>query len=169
MAVWYKIYDIYTNVKCWFRTSFNKRHFKFVWKAFKSYPFDIWYDFETQRARFEELAYYHEHSNIAQDDEEHARQIRLAIKMIDIFTEKKELYHFTGEAEFKDLGNGTSELLPGNLEYHCDVYVNTRNIDRFIPKDRQKMFLKMPHDLYIEKAWTIYCQILKDYMLWWGN
>ena len=169
MLAWYKIHDFYTNVRCWFRNSFNRRHFKFVWKALKSYPFEIGYDFDTQRARLEELANYYEHCNIAEGDEERARQMRLAIKMIDIFTEKKQLFHFTGEWEFKDLGNGTSELLPGTMEYHCDIYVNTRNIDRFIPKERQKMFLKMPHDLYIEKAWAIYCRILKDDMRWWSN
>ena len=54
------------------------------------------------------------------------------------------------------------EIESGDLQYHCDVYVNTRNIGRFLDGKRLEWCLRHPHELYMIKARKLYFKIREE-------
>ena len=60
-------------------------------------------------------------------------------------------------------------LTTDDFKYNCDVYVNTKNIDRFCENEYQKKyFLEYPDNLYVKKAKNLYHKIrLERDEMWW--
>ena len=74
--------------------------------------------------------------------------------------EKKDLFTYTGDMEFSEPDeDGNVEWLPGDLEYHCLVNVNTKNASRFVGNENIDFYKKHPHELYVQKAKALYYKI----------
>ena len=93
---------------------------------------------------------------------------------------KRSTFHYDGdivfvpvpEEEMKEKGyeEGTMELKKSkDFRYHCDVYVNTKNVSRFVGnKKLEEYYVKYPHELYELKARTLYHKIRAEREAeWW--
>ena len=146
----------------WFKYHFNKWNWRLMKTAFKGRPWDVGFLYELEKAKLEEMISYHEKHKRYVGVEKDIRDMKICVSLIDIFTEKKDLFHYDGKIEFKPIeGSDNVELDGSNLVYHCDVYVNTKNIMRFVEKDCPyiEYWKKHPHDLYIKKAKYLYHKI----------
>ena len=114
---------------------------------------------------------YHKKANMFVGVEYVIRDMELCVKLIDIFNEDGiNLFHYTGGLKFMPIeGSDDFEVNDDNLQYHCDVKVNMKNIDRFVNNDAEKnMFQNSPHELYIAKAKYLYHKIrLERDGAWW--
>lgn len=153
--MFYKVQRIYNDVRCWFRHCFNKHHWKVIKEAILGYPFDYCYLWELEKAKLVEMQKFFEESNITIDDPKTAKEINLAIKLLDIMLFEDDLYEFNHRTR----------------EYECLVKVNTNNIDRFIFNQCEKNFIldKMPHELYVVKAKHLYYELMKNKIRGWWN
>ena len=155
---------------------FSKRHLATVRAAFWSDSWD-WYNlYEVMRPKLVEMKHYFEQSDIAvMDYNRIVRDIDLCSKLIDIITEKTEIWHIEG-------------AFP-HIKVVCDKYVNQRNASRFVNlaqytiqcnkdhcsktlEERRQavldMFAEMPEELYREKATHLLFKILTERLsLWW--
>ena len=163
---WYTCQRAYHDLRCWFHHNFNMTHWKLVKESITSYPFDYSYFYSIQLVKLRQMYAYFNKSDITEDDIRIAKDIKLAISLLEIFCEKRDLYHY--EYSLKDsqwLG-----VFGGNAKYVCDVKVNIKNLNRFDRFDHKKIAVeKFPHELYIEKAKTLYFKILKERSQNWWN
>lgn len=147
----------------WFKYHFNKWNWRLMKTAFKGRPWDSGYLYELEKAKLEEMIAYHEKHKMYVGVEKDIRDMKICVSLIDIFTEKKELYHYTGNVNFVPIeGSEDFKLLDGDdLQYHCDVKVNTKNIMRFVEDDCPyvEYWKEHPHDFYIKKAKYLYHKI----------
>lgn len=158
-----------SETRCWIKYHFSREFLKLLKTVLKGYPWDIRYLYELERAKIEEMYRYHEKHHKKEFYRYTVRDMRICMSLINIFSERRELFHFTGESRFIPIEDTDCvEVNPGDLEYHCDVYVNTRNIDRFLNKDSQEWCLRHPHELYIIKARRLYHKIRveRDFEWW---
>ena len=95
-------------------------------------------------------------------------------ELIDIFTEKKDLFHYTGKVDFVPIeGSDNYELKHSDdFQYHCDVKVNVKNAHRFVPGGKDNPHIeywkKHAHEIYIAKAKHLYHKIREQYDgRWW--
>ena len=132
-----------------FNKDFNKLHKALM----KSYPWDWAFLYDLEKAKIEEMCKYHEKHQRFEGWEYVVRDMKLCMKLIDIFTGKISLFHYDGD-----------------FKYNCDVYVNTKNIDRFCENENQKKyFLEYPDNLYAKKAKNLYHKIrMERDEMWWG-
>jgi len=167
------IKHIYYVVRAWVKHHlFSKDFYRLLLTVLKDYPWDYSYLLVLERAKLNAMANYFEKSKIFVGWEYVVRDIRLCINLIGIILEEKDLFHFNGDIVFEK-----SEEYEGDYEvkhtpdfkYVCDVKVNTKNIDRFVPeKSHQKAYLEQPHELYILKAKYLYNKIRHEHMAeWW--
>ena len=115
---------------------------------------------------------YHEKNKRFEGWEIVVRDMRICISLIDIFTERRNLFHYDydGDIVFKPIGDDDYELTnTPDFEYHCDVKVNLKNLSRFVDnKNMFKFYEKSPHEFYILKAKTLYHKIrLEHDGEWW--
>ena len=160
----------YYEVRAWFKYHFTKSFFHLLKTALSGYPLDESYLYELEQAKIEEMIKYHEKQQRFVGWENVVRNMKLCVKLIDIYLEKKPLFRFSGGIQFKPIeGSDSKELVFNDLTYHCLVKVNTKNVDRFAINDAQKkMFIKHPHELYITKAKYLYHKIRNDFDgAWW--
>ena len=107
---------------------------------------------------------YHKKSDRYVGVEQDIKWMELCVKLIDIFTEKKDIFHYTGKIKFIPIEDSDCVELDGSgLEYHCDVYVNTKNAARFVPGGKNCPYLEYwkehAHEIYIKKAKYLYHKI----------
>ena len=100
------------------------------------------------------------------------RDMRLCLSLIDIFTDKRELFHFTGKllSEPVEGEDGTYRIVESpDFKYHCNVNVNLGNISRFVPKEEERGFYeKHPDEFYKLKARYLYHKIrFNNEITWW--
>ena len=147
---------------------FRRDFWKLLKTVLKGYPWDQSYLYAVEKAKIEEMCKYHERTHRFENCEYVIRDMKICIGLIEIFNEKEtDLFHYTGEVKYLPIeGTDDVEIDPRGLEYHCDVYVNTRNASRFLSEDQQKCW--HPHALYVEKARRLYHKIRVecDYEWW---
>ena len=160
----------YYEVRAWFRYHFKKDFLHVLKVVLKSYPWDYAYLYEIEQAKILEMMNYHKKHQRFVGWEQVVRDMQICYNLIDIFTEKKDLFHYTGNLKFVPVENSDSvEIKDDNLVYHCLVNVNTNNVDRFITHpEEKKWLLRHPHELYIKKAKYLYHKIrLENDGKWW--
>lgn len=166
------IKDKYYQIRSWFRYHFKKDFRHLLMVVLKSYPWDEMFLYYIEQAKIQEMMNYHKKYQRFVGWEQVVRDMQICYNLIDIFTEKKELFNYTGNLKFVPVENSDNvEIKDDNLTYHCLVNVNTKNADRFlsnIPDDAKKYYIEHPHELYIVKAKYLYHKIrLERDGKWW--
>lgn len=148
----------------WISYHFSRDFWKLLKIVLKGYPWDYSYLYALEKAKIEEMCKYHERYRCFEGCEYVIRDMKICIALIEIFNEKEtDLFHYTGEPI---KGTDNVEVDSSGLEYHCDVYVNTRNASRFLSEEQQKHW--HPHAIYIEKARRLYHKIrVERDQEWW--
>lgn len=154
-GVWYWIYD-----------HTRKDFFRVLKATLSGNPWDSFYLLRMEKAKLIELANYLEKTNRYVGVEYDVRNIRICISLLEIMLDERELSHTTGDWRVDKDG----ALDMSGVEYHVDVYVNTKNIDRIIPdKTAQSSYLKFPDLLYVEKARHLYHKIRNEQETRWAD
>lgn len=164
--MFYYIKRKYCDIKCWCRYNLNKHHWKVIKSAIKGYPFDFCYMWDLEKAKLEEMLNYFKHGNIIlpEDYEIIIRDIKLAIKLLDIIREEELTfsYEFNSSDDNKEVCG---------FDYECLVNVNTNNAYRFMNTHTNELeyaINRMPHLVYIAKAKHLYYKLM-EYKIehWW--
>lgn len=143
----------FLDIKAFFRYNFNKRHLNVVKTAYKGYPFDFYFIWKLERAKLQEMLHYFENAKIIDNYKPIIRDIRLALKLLNIVMEEELVFSYKN----------------GNLfKYECLVDVNLRNCKRYFNKEDSEFIYRMPHILYLAKAKKLYYKLL-EYRIetWW--
>lgn len=144
----------------WCHMHFCKESWALLWQWFKGYPWDSSFLLDLEQAKLKEMIAYHKKRKFFVGWEQVVRDMQICVSLIDIINEKKSLFTYTGNTEFSEPNEqGEVEWLPGNLEYHCLVKVNTKNTLRFVDKKHLDFYKRHPHELYIQKAKALYYKI----------
>ena len=127
------------------RKNKNKRLIK---AANRFQPFDYGFVLSLEKEAISSMYEYFKTNKIAVGDERTEKQLRLALQLLDVILE---------------------EDFPQSLA----VYVNTKNIARFVPEhaniDCENRGLVIRDNLRLEKAWRLYCRLREDFMRSWWN
>ena len=153
----------------WLRYHLSKDFFKLLKTVLMSYPWDVHYLYDLEKAKIEEMSRYHEKYHIKDGYQYTMRDMKLCKSLIEIFSEERELFHYTGQTRYFPIeGSDCMEIDTRDLEYHCDVNVNTKNVKRFIGENQKELFLRYPHELYMIKAKKLYHKIREEHdQEWW--
>lgn len=159
-------------IRCWFRYHvFNKDFSKLHKTVMKSYPWDFGYLYDLERAKIEEMCKYHEKHQRFEGWEYVVRDMKLCMKLIDIFKGEVNLFHYNGNLNFVPIeGSDNYEVKESDdFKYVCDVRVNTKNVNRFCDSEYdKKWFIEHPHELYVKKAKCLYHKIrIEKDEYWW--
>jgi hypothetical protein len=160
----YRLKSLWLSVRAWFRHSFNKNHFKTVWKTFTAYPWDYAYTYDILRARLVEQYEYFSKSNIAVGNEYRAKRIKLAIDLYDIISGEVSAGHFEIVTPQERLETQSKDV----VKYIQTKYVNTRNAHRFLHPTVIERFGGYTEYLYEEKAHRLFWRIMTENSRdWW--
>lgn len=167
-------------VRSWFKYTFNKDHLAVMKEAYKGRPYDYEYLTQLEYAKIKEMVDYHDKARFFVGVEHIIRDMKICLSLLDIVMGKRSTFHYDGdivfapipEEEMKEKGyeEGTMELKKTkDFRYHCDVYVNTKNVSRFVGnKKLEEYYVKYPHELYELKARTLYHKIRAEREAeWW--
>lgn len=164
----------YYAVRAWFKYHFTKNNFNIIKTVLKGYPWDYGYLYELEKAKIKEMADYIEKRKMFVGWEQVVRDMRICINLIDIFTEKRDLFHYDGKVKYVPYKENNSaeelyEIDTSDLKYYIKVYVNTKNAKRFLREEQIDFCTnKHPHELYIAKAKALYHKIrLERDGSWW--
>ena len=134
--------------------------------AERFHPWDFSYLIQIEKQMLKQMQQYHEKSNIIVDNPKIARQIKWALRLLDIADGTNSAFHINGTLYIDN--NGIIGRNP-NYRTWIDTYVNANNYKRFwdIPDPNWDN----PHTLdYLRqlKAWYIYNKIRYYYLqTWW--
>lgn len=174
---WFK--RTYRAVCSWFRYTFDKDHVKLVKEAFTGRPWDSGYLLDLEYAKIREMMNYHDRTRRFVGVEEIIRDMRICLSLIEIFTGKRNLFHYDGhlvlreatEEEKAAAGDGRVKRIDttDDFKYNCHVKVNTRNAKRFVSDEKlMRFYEKHPHELYELKAQHLYHKIRNEKeLMWW--
>lgn len=152
---WHPIRHAYNEVRFWFHIHFRKANWGIFKEWFKGDPLDYGFLLSIEQAKIKDmLDYFEKHDKFVGQDIV-MRDMRICISLLDIMLEKRQLFHHTGSIYITDDG----ELKSDNLQHHCDVYVNLKNINRFVDEELTDFYTKFPDELYIQKARHLYYKI----------
>lgn len=160
----------FNELKMWFHYHFRKDFWKIIKTAFSGYPYDHSYILQLEKAKIIEVSNYIESAARYQGYEKDVKWMRIAVKLLDILIDDgMSLFHYNGKLEYIPLENDMYEVNSDNLNYVCDVYVNTRNINRFFKQyEPIDYYKKREHELYLRKARYLYHKIRLYYEeQWW--
>lgn len=147
----------------WMRYHFSGDFIKLLKTVLKGYPWDVHYLYDLEKAKIEEMSRYHEKYHTKYGYRHTIRDMKICMSLIEIFSEQRELFHYTGQTrEVPIEGTDCVEIETGDLQYHCDVHVNTRNICRFLDGECLEWGLRHPHELYMIKARKLYFKIREE-------
>ena len=164
--------NAYHSIRSWFKFTFNKNHIRLMKEAYRGRPWDFGYLWDLEYAKIKEMADYLEKSNRFVGVEYVVRDMRICLSLIEIFSDKRDLFHFDGKLLNDEKCNrGVTVKAVGipDFEYKCHVNVNLKNISRFVDdKDAQKWYINYPHEFYELKARYLYHKIRREReMKWW--
>lgn len=135
--------------------------------ASKFQPWDWGYMIMLEKQTLKQMQEYHKTAEIIVDSPKIARQIKWALKLLDIADETTSAWHCSGDLYVDN--NGCVGRNP-NYKTWIDTYVNTKNWKRFWPLYKAPNF-ETPHNqdyLRQQKAWYIYNKIRFYYLqTWW--
>ena len=164
--------NAYHSIRSWFKFTFSKNHIRLMKEAYKGRPWDFGYLWDLEYAKIKEMADYLEKSNRFVGVEYVVRDMRICLSLIEIFSDKRDLFHFDRRLLNDEKCNGGVTVkavgIP-DFEYKCHVNVNLKNINRFVDdKDKQKWYIKCPYEFYELKARYLYHKIRREReMKWW--
>lgn len=163
--------DKWLSFKGWIRYHlFNSRFYSLLKEVYKSYPWDEGFLYDLEKAKIHEMRLYHEEHQRFVGVEYVIRDMKICENLIDILNGKKDLFHYDGDLTFTSREDGNYEIgTTPDFKYHCDVYVNFRNIDRFVENDKIKnYYIERPDELYQLKAKYLYHKIrYENDGTWW--
>lgn len=134
-------------------------------ESFKTQPYDYGYLLKLEKAKLNEMYHYFKNSNLTYEDSRIAKDIKLAISLLDIIDQTKDTFEF--KVTHKTEG---CNLIIGGTEYKCLVNVNMRNLKRFIPTNGDDVLYEtFPDTLYAEKAKRLYYKLLQERLDTWWN
>lgn len=145
---------------------FTKYKWLIIWEAIKTQPYDYAFLLKLEKAKLKEMEHYFKHSNISYEDGRIARDINLAIKLLNIIDQTTDTFNFKMGNEVCKIDD-EEHLLPIGSEYECLVNVNTRNKGRF--GGDNILFDRFPDTLYVAKAENLYYKLLKERLNTWWN
>lgn len=158
-------------VRHFFREKLGKWHRNVVMTAFSGEPWDHDYLFSVEHAKIKEMLEWHRKHGKYAGVEHNIRDMQICLSLIEIFTGKRDLFHFNGKLLSEPTGDGETYRVveSPDFEYVCDVYVNTKNIDRFVEDEKAKGFYLIHKDeLYMLKARKLYHKIRFEKEIgWW--
>ena len=129
----------------------NTKNKKLVKLASKFQPWDFGYNLDIEQEMFKRMyQFFSSDSPIIVGSEKIARDIKLAISLLEIIQER----------------DSSIELL-SNKEWINVKYVNTKNSKRFTPLENFE-HPTIKNELRISKAWNLYNKLRYNKMLgWW--
>lgn len=130
------------------------KNWKLLQKAYKFKPWDYGFMLDLERACYEQMIPYYEKYGHLVNHEEVARDLKLAIKLIDIITEDDVAYDMAESSEVD------------KWQFYLTKYINTKNSSRFgLSKLDQPVLV---NGLRVKKALYLYHK-LRYYKLrtWW--
>lgn len=164
----------YYELRGWVRYHiFNKNFRKLLKTMYQSYPWDESYLYKMEKAKIEEMRKYHEKQKRFVGVEYVIRDMKICENLIEIFNGERNLFHYDGDLTFKKTDGGNYEMgTTHDFKYNCDVKVNLKNAERFLPKgldEKQKQYwFSYPHEIYELKAKHLYHKIrLERDGKWW--
>ena len=139
--------------------------------AEKFHPWDFGYMLEIEKQMLKQMQEYHSFSNITIDNPEIARQLKWAIKLLNIADETDSAWKSSGPL-FKD-NNG---VVGRNPKYKCwlTTYINTKNWRRFI-NFSEKSYKSDWDNIHLQdhlrrmKAWYLYNRLRYLHGFWWWD
>ena len=139
--------------------------------AEKFKPWDFGYMLEIEKQMLRQMQEYHSFSNITIDNPEIARQLKWAIKLLNIADETDSTWKSSGPL-FKD-NNG---VVGRNPKYKCwlTTYINTKNWRRFI-NFSDKSYKSDWDNIHLQdhlrrmKAWYLYNRLRYLHGFWWWD
>ncbi len=124
---------------------------KLIKEAMKFCPFDYGFVLSLEKQALIRMYEYFKVSRIAEGNEVIEKDLKLALKLLDIILEIDSSYHH-------DL----------NTDGYIDRYINIRNWRRFLPKSTNLNLPIIKDYLRIEKAWYLYNKLRFERMrTWW--
>lgn len=124
-------------------------------EAMKFYPFDYGFVLSIEKQALIRMYEYFKVSRIAEGDEIVEKDLKLALKLLDIVLEIDSAYH--------------CDLRPRS-EGFIDRHINIKNLKRFCPKaaDLNWNTPVLKNYLRVEKAWYLYNKLRFERMRdWW--
>ena len=120
-------------------------------------PYDYYFMLRIERQMLKQMQEYHEQSKICEENPIIARQIKWAIRLLDIM----EDWIVEGVTQYFD-----NNIMKTKGEPKLTVYVNKRNSHRFVNYDINSIYVHA--SLRETKAWYLYNKI-RFYHLrnWW--
>lgn len=162
--MFWRIKDLYNNIRCWFKYCCNRNHFKTIWESFKAFPWDHGYTYDIIRARLVEQYEYFKTSTIAEGNPYRASRIKLAINIYDIMVGTNEAGHFEIITPEERLQNNSKDV----VKYIQTRYVNTKNAHRFLHPVIIENYGGYTQYLYEEKAQRLFWRIMQENSRgWW--
>lgn len=138
--------------------------------AGKFQPGDFGYMLQIEKQMLKQMQEYHSTANITVDNPEIARQIKWAIKLLDIADETNSAWQTSGKLF---IANGDKLERNPNCGEYLTTYINTRNWKRFFTfPDEVNINWKYLHTqdhLRQRKAWYIYNKLRYLYLMWWWD
>ena len=136
--------------------------------AEKFNPWDFGYMLEMEKQMLRQMQEYHSFSNITINNPEIARQLKWAIKLLNIADETDSAWKSSGPL-FKD-NNG---VVGRNPKYKCwlTTYINTKNWRRFINFSDKPDWnnIHLQDHLRRMKAWYLYNRLRYLHGFWWWD
>ena len=157
-------------VRAWFKYHFTKDFFNIIKVALKGYPWQESFLYDIEKAKLIEMINYHKKVQRFVGWEYVVRDMQLCVNLIDIFnSDGIGLFEYSGDLQFIQSDDDNYEVKGDELKYHCNIYVNTHNINRFVDNENlKKYYIDLPHELYILKAKRLYHKIRYEHDAeWW--
>ena len=170
--LWYKVKDKFYDIVEYFRYNTNKYHRATRHMHNCAMPWngmDMW---KIEECLIDENIHYFKHHQRMVDEQykEIMDSLTLAKRLLNIINNETDLFHFTRDLKEVKLPDGSYEL-EGDLGYVADVYVNSKNWYRFMPDSdfTRDVLDKMPHELYMAKAKSLYGKVRAKYTDYWWD
>ena len=159
-------------IRSWFKYTFNKEHLALIKEAYTGRPYDYAFLYGLERKKIEEMVRYHERQQMFVGVEYTIRDMKICLSILEILMGERDTFHYTGNLVFKDTDEDKDMKEVGttpDFKYHCDVYVNTKNLKRFVQDEKlYDFYTGHPHELYELKAKALYHKIRyeRDWEWW---